>query len=49
MFSPSINSKEAHAVFPDASRVGGWVNLGNPGVTLDLIRVVDDDGTPSQL
>jgi len=32
-----------------ALRVGDRVRLGNPGVTLELIQVVDDDGTPTQL
>jgi len=32
-----------------ALRVGDRVRLGNPGITLELIQVVDDDGTPTQL
>ena len=30
-------------------RVGDRVRLGNPGITLELIQVVDNDGTPTQL
>jgi pSer/pThr/pTyr-binding forkhead associated (FHA) protein len=32
-----------------ALRVGDRVRLGSPGVSLDLIQVVDDHGAPSQL
>jgi hypothetical protein len=32
-----------------ALRVGDRVRIGSPGVTLELIQVVDDDGAPTQL
>jgi len=32
-----------------ALRVGDRVKLGNPGVSLGLIRLVDDHATPSQV